>query len=141
MVAGWKHALENGKSLKLSEPGLRFPAFVQGRGEGARIEIGSVSKSVDELSASDVAKIVKNCINLAAELEPVLLGKTAAEKQATPDAEGKRVSPGDRRLIELGVAGEDADADDSDEDEIDAAADEEDDESEDSSPDEEVENA
>ena len=63
-------------------------------------------------SAADVAKIVRRCLDLAHELEPVLAAKAAEENDAS-DGGGCRMretSPGLERLRELGfsqLAGED----------------------------------
>jgi hypothetical protein len=105
LVAAWKHALENRQVLGGIDPTLKFRAFVHGEGESARVEIGAVSKQLGEMNSADVAKIVRRCLDLASELEPVLVKKAAAEKQAsTPAGGGKAISPGLKRLMELGVA-------------------------------------
>ena len=68
-----------------------------------RVEINAVSKPVADLSAADVAKIVRRCLDLAHELEPVLAAKAAEENDASEaDAAGEAASPGLERLRELG---------------------------------------
>jgi hypothetical protein len=103
MVSAWRRALEKGTRLR--DPGFKFRAYLREEGGHARIEIGSLSKPVSELSSGDVAKVVRRCLDLAAELEPVLLAKATAEKQgAKPEAKSEKPSPGLQRLRELGLA-------------------------------------
>lgn len=118
MVQHWRQALE--KNLPLTMPGFKFMALVN----KDKVEINAVSKPVADLSAADVAKIVRRCLDLAHELEPVLASKAAEENDAAEaDAAGVAASPGLQRLRELGFdqfAGEmdddQSEDDDSDED-------------------------
>ncbi len=124
MVRHWRQALE--KKLPLTVPGFRFMAMLDQESGPPRVEINAVSKPVADLSAADVAKIVRRCLDLAHELEPVLAAKAAEENNAaTEEAPDEKTSPGLERLRELGfsqLVGEDddqpeeaSDEDDSDE--------------------------
>ncbi len=111
MVKHWRQALE--KKLPLTMPGFKFMASLSKENGLPRVEINAVNKPVADLSAADVAKIVRRCLDLAHELEPVLAAKATEENEASEaDAAGEVTSPGLERLRELGFsqfAGEDDD--------------------------------
>jgi len=124
MVKHWRQALE--KKLALTMPGFKFMASLNTDNGVPRVVIDPVVKPVADLSAADLAKIVRRCLDLAHVLEPVLAAKAAEENEASEaDAAGEVTSPGLERLRELGfsqLVGEDddqpeetSDADDSDE--------------------------
>jgi len=115
-IAAWRRALEAGKPLDEVDRTVAFPACVEGEGTNAKILIGAVSKPVAELSSADLAKILRNCLDLAEAIEPILLAKAAAEKDGDAEAEEQRISRGQKRLIELGLAA-DVDHDEGDEQE------------------------
>ena len=104
MVKHWRQALE--KKLPLTVPeGLKFMAELNTENGLSRLEINAVSKPVADLSALDVAKVVRRCLDLAHDLEPVLAAKVAEEKDASEaDAEGESASPGLERLRALGLS-------------------------------------
>ena len=91
-------------------PGFKFMASLSKENGLPRVEINAVSKPVADLTAADVAKIVRRCLDLAHELEPVLAAKAAEENDASEaDAAGEVTSPGLERLRALGfgqLAGE-----------------------------------
>ncbi len=117
MVRHWRQALE--KKLPLTVPGFKFMASLSKENGLPRVEINAVSKPVADLSAADIAKIVRRCLDLAHELEPVLAVKAAEENDAAEaEAEGESTSPGLERLRAMGLghlAGELADDDQSEE--------------------------
>jgi len=127
MVKHWRQALEKG--LALTMPGFKFMASLSKENGLPRVEINAVSKPVADLSAADVAKIVRRCLDLAHELEPVLAAKAAEENDASEaDVAGEATSPGLERLRELGFgqfAGETEDDDQPEETSDDDDADEE----------------
>jgi ParB-like chromosome segregation protein Spo0J len=101
MVRHWREAME--KKLPLTMPGFKFMASLSKESGPPRVEINVVSKPVADLTAADVAKIVRRCLDLAHELEPVLADKVAEENtEATEEAPGEKTSPGLARLRELG---------------------------------------
>ena len=101
MVRHWRQALENGQPLTV--PGFKFMASLSKENGLPRVEINAVSKPVADLSAADVAKIVRRCLDLAHELEPVLADKVTEENNvATEEAPGEQTSPGAARLRALG---------------------------------------
>ena len=103
MVRAWKEALL--KKAPLSDPGFRFRAAVSTAGGPARVEVDALSKKVDDLSAADMAKILKRCLDLAADIEPLMIAKAEAEKAGTSEAEAKKPSAGMQRLRKLGLDG------------------------------------
>ena len=114
LVRAWREALEKG--LPFSEPEFRFKALVHRKGGAPRIEIDSLRKDVNELAAADVAKVVQRCLDLAGELEPILLAKAAEEQQPTDSVvAGRKASLGLQRLRELGLAQLVGDQDESEE--------------------------
>ena len=103
MVKHWRQALE--KKLPLTMPGFKFMASLSKENGLPRVEINAVSKPVADLSAADVAKIVRRCLDLAHELEPVLAAKATEENEASEaDAAGEVTSPGLERLRALGFS-------------------------------------
>ena len=126
MVKHWRQALE--KKLPLTMPGFKFMASLSKENGLPRVEINAVSKPVADLSAADVAKIVRRCLDLAHELEPVLDAKAKEENAASEaDTAGEMTSPGLERLRALGFAqfageadGDDQAEDTSDEDDDDS---------------------
>lgn len=102
LIDGWIQALESGTSSAI--PTFRFRATVSKDAGPARIEIDGLSKSVADLAAADVAKVLRRCIDLAGELEPILLAKVAAEKQTATTKEEGGLTPGLKRLKELGFS-------------------------------------
>ena len=101
-VKVWKEALD--KEEPFGEPSFRFKALLRNERGRKRIEIDSLSADVFDLSSDDLAKVMERCLDLAADIEPVLLDKVAAEKTATESEDrlgGER--PGIRRLKELGL--------------------------------------
>ena len=110
-------------------PGFKFMASLSKENGLPRVEINAVSKPVADLSAADVAKIVRRCLDLAHELEPVLAAKAAEENDASEaDAAGEVTSPGLERLRALGFgqfAGEAEDDDQPEETSDDDDSDEE----------------
>jgi hypothetical protein len=113
MVKHWRQALE--KKLPLTMPGFKFMASLSTENGLPRVVINSVVKPVADMSAADIAKIVRRCLDLAHVLEPVLAAKAAEENEASEaDAAGEVTSPGLERLRELGFgqfAGETEDDD------------------------------
>lgn len=109
MVKHWRQALE--KKLDLTMPGFKFMASLSKENGLPRVEINAVSKPVADLTAADVAKIVRRCLDLAHDLEPVLAAKATEENEASEaDAAGEVTSPGLERLRALGfgqLVGED----------------------------------
>jgi ParB-like chromosome segregation protein Spo0J len=103
MVRAWKDALL--KKAPLSDPGFRFRAAVSTAGGSARVEVDALSKKVDDLSAADMAKIVKRCLDLAADIEPLMIAKAEAEKAGASEAEAKKPSAGMQHLRKLGLDG------------------------------------
>lgn len=103
LVHHWRQALE--KKLPLSVPeGLKFMAELNTENGVARLEIDPVSKLVADLSAHDLAKVVRRCLDLAAELEPVVAAKAEEENNASDaDAASEVASPGLERLRALGL--------------------------------------
>jgi len=126
MVKHWRQALEKG--LPLTMPGFKFMASLSKENGLPRVEINAVSKPVADLSAADVAKIVRRCLDLAHELEPVLAAKAADENDSSEaDAAREVTSPGLERLRALGFsrfAGE-TEGDDQSEEPLDDDSDEE----------------
>jgi ParB-like chromosome segregation protein Spo0J len=127
MVKHWRQALE--KKLPLTTPGFKFMASLNKDGL-PRVEINAVSKPIADLRAADVAKIVRRCLDLAHELEPVLAAKAAEENdESGTEAACVASSPGLERLRVLGFsqfAGElEATSDDDDADEEPLASDDE----------------
>ena len=103
MVRHWRQALE--KKLPLTIPGFKFMASLSKENGVPRVEINAVSKPVSDLSAADVAKIVRRCLDLAHELEPVLAAKATEENDASDtEAVGEVTSPGLERLRTLGFS-------------------------------------
>ncbi len=103
MVKHWRQALE--KKLDLTMPGFKFMASLSTENGLPRVQINAVSKPVADMSAADVAKIVRRCLDLAHELEPVLAAKATEENEASEaDAAGEVTSPGLERLRELGFS-------------------------------------
>jgi ParB-like chromosome segregation protein Spo0J len=103
MVKHWRQALE--KKLPLTMPGFKFMASLSKENGLPRVEINAVSRPVADLSAADVAKIVRRCLDLAHELEPVLAAKAAEENDASEaDVAGEMASPGLDRLRALGFS-------------------------------------
>ena len=103
IVRAWRKALE--KDLPFSDPEFRFKALLRREGGPPRIEIDALHKDVQELAAADVAKVLKRCLDLAGDLEPVLVAKVAEEKQTVdPAGTGKKASLGLQRLRALGLA-------------------------------------
>ena len=101
-VRAWKEAMAAGTPL--GEPTFRFKAMLRDDKGLKRIEIDGVSKSIGELSAADLAKILQRCVDLAEDLKPVLLAKKAEEEQvAKQPLEGTRKSPGREMLEGLGL--------------------------------------
>ena len=101
LVKHWRTALEKGNSL--ADPGFRFKAMVRSDGGVQRIEVDALNKPVDDMSAEDVAKVLQRCVDLAANLEPVLTSKMAEENEgADQDETSETVSPGQQRLQQLG---------------------------------------
>ena len=101
-VKVWKEALD--KEEPFGEPSFRFKALLRNERGRKRIEIDSLSADVFDLSSDALAKVMERCLDLAADIEPVLLDKVAAEQRATESGdrlEGER--PGVRRLRELGL--------------------------------------
>ncbi len=127
MVNHWRQALE--KKLPLTMPGFKFMASLNTENGVPRVVINSVVKPVADLSAADVAKIVRRCLDLAHELEPVLAAKATEENEASEaDAAGEVTSPGLERLRALGFsqfAGETEDEDQPEETSDDEDSDEE----------------
>ena len=104
MVKHWRQALEKKPALTVPT-GLKFMASLNTENGLARLEIDPVSKPVADLSAEDVAKVVRRCLDLAQELEPVLAAKAAEENDASEvDAAGEVTSPGLERLRALGFS-------------------------------------
>ena len=92
LVKHWRAALEKGQDL--TDPGFRFKALVRSDGGVQRIEVDALNKTVDDMSAEDVAKVLQRCVDLAAKLEPVLTNKMAEESQESEsDETGKTTSP------------------------------------------------
>jgi ParB-like chromosome segregation protein Spo0J len=129
IVTRWRRALETGQPLDMGDFGLAWPAGLSSVGKHGRLEIGAVSKGIDELTAADLAKIVQRCYDLASDIEPVLVAKVKAEKKGAD----REPSPGVQRLKELGLASlvgeseeiEEEDAEPDDEQEAEADSDEE----------------
>ena len=104
LVPAWKEALVQG-SASAMPASLRFKAMVQRDGGRPRVVIDGLSKDIEELSAADIGKIVRRCLDLAEELEPVLKLKVAeAERGSTASTKDRRPSRGLQYLQQLGVA-------------------------------------
>lgn len=99
LVRHWRVALE--KNQDLVDPGFRFKALVRKDGGVQRIEVDSLNQAIDDMSAEDVAKVLQRCVDLAADLEPVLTSKMAEEQDEEAE-EVAKVSPGQQRLQQLG---------------------------------------
>ena len=127
MVRAWKDDLL--KKAPLSDPGFRFRAGLSTDDGPARIEVDALSKKVNDLSASDMAKILVRFVDLTSKLEPLMIAKAEAEKAGTSEEGAKKPSAGMLHLKKLGLEGligetdvpeeGDDDSDDSDEDETD----------------------
>ena len=104
-VAQWKRALEAGTPLDHVEQAISFPAFVDGEGADARVTIAGFSKPIRDLTSADLAKILKNCLDVASALEPILVEKASSEErsQTTTNA-SNQASPGLERLRTLGFS-------------------------------------
>jgi ParB/RepB/Spo0J family partition protein len=101
-VKAWMAALR--EDLPFDEPVFRFKALLRDEDGRRRIEIDAVSMDVHKMSSKDLAKVMRRCLDLADEIEPVLLEKVdaetlAAERKGPP----KRKSSGRDRLLELGL--------------------------------------
>ena len=101
IVRHWRVALE--KNQPLVDPEFRFKAMVNRVGGVNRIEVDGLNEIVDDMSADDIAKVLGRCVDLAANLEPILTAKMAEESQE-PDADepGDKPSPGQQKLQQLG---------------------------------------
>lgn len=101
-VRVWKQALEKGEPF--GEPSFRFKALLRDERGRKRIEIDPLSADVFDLSSENLAKVMERCLDLAADIEPVLLEKVAAEKRAVESRDRlDDERPGVRRLKELGL--------------------------------------
>ena len=117
-VKAWKEAL--GNQTPFAAPSFKFKALLRDEKGRRRIEIDPLSEDVFDLSSEDLAKVMERCLDLAADIEPVLIEKVEAERRAAESPEfreGER--PGRRRLRELGLNGVAAAAEESDQDEAD----------------------
>jgi len=102
LVKAWRSALE--KNQPLTDPGFRFKAMIRSDGGVKRIEVDGLNMVVDDMAAGDVAKVLQRCVDLAAELEPVLTSKMAEESDEEATEAGEKASPGQQRLQQLGWA-------------------------------------
>jgi ParB-like chromosome segregation protein Spo0J len=114
MVARCRRALERGEPLDMGDFGLAWPAGISSIGKHGRLEIGAVSKGLDELTSADVAKVLERALNLASALEPILVAKAAEEQ---PGAK-RQLSPGRQKLKQLGLASLVGATDEAEEDEV-----------------------
>lgn len=117
LIASWKDALEQGTPTAV--PKFRFKALVRTDAGPARIEVDGLSKNVEDLASADVGKVIERCIDLAKELEPIFTAKLAKEKQGAAAKEEGGLTPGRKRLLELGfseLAGGAEEPDDGDDD-------------------------
>jgi hypothetical protein len=105
LVEAWRQALKKERLLPQRAPRSNFRAVLDTTGGIARIEIASLSKSVREMSAAELAIVLERCLDLSRELEPVLLSKAADERlTSNSETDGQAgLRPGRARLVELGL--------------------------------------
>jgi len=82
-VDAWCNALKQKKAFQT--PTFRFKALIEGKRGQQKIEIGSLSKEVADLSAKDLAKVLKRCVSLSAQLKPLIEEKRQTESTDEED--------------------------------------------------------
>ena len=82
-VDAWCNALKQKKEFQ--KPSFRFKALIEGKRGQQKIEIASLSKEVADLSAKDLTKVLKRCVSLTAQLQPLIEEKRLEEKTDEDD--------------------------------------------------------
>jgi ParB/RepB/Spo0J family partition protein len=103
-IAAWIQALKSGEPLGAAV--FRYRALVRREKGHRRLEIDGISKNIEDLSLSELAKVTARIADLDAELRRELREKAEAERRATQESEHvEGESPGQRLLKELGLNG------------------------------------
>lgn len=101
--ASWVESLEKG--LSFGEATFRYRAALKDDRGRKRVVVDPLDKALDGMTAEEVAKVYRRFVDLGAALEPVLVEKAEAEREAAQAAHPSEAeAPGLRRLRELNLA-------------------------------------
>ena len=98
-VDAWSMAMKQKKPFR--EPTFKFKAMIDGKRGQQKIEIGSLSKEVADLSAADLAKVLKRCVALSVQLKP-LIDEKRQEEKAGQDDQSQWDNLADQQLRDMG---------------------------------------